>query len=172
MVTGNSSNAQPASWYNYFSSSKPSFSPTHQPSATLTEPPTMAPTLEPTEVTTQSQSITNMKSANNSNNNQNNYELISSMTALLSIFIIAVAFFITKNHIFTKRKHRTSLVIRSPLLFDMSKRVKQRKKLMEDYFEVEAMESSLQHRSAASSLDHQISTEFIDITRENQQSIY
>lgn len=171
-IKENSTLTQPASWYNYFSSSKPSYSPTNQPSVVLTEHPTTEPTIEPSDFPTYASTEKSNNSATSSNDNQNNYELISSMTAIISIVIIAVAFFITKKHLLKKKKHRTNIVFRSPLLFDMSKRAKQRKKLMEDYFEVEATENTLQHRSAASSLDHQISTEFIDITRENQQSIY
>ena len=171
-INENTTSTQPASWYNYFSSSKPSYSPTNQPSAVIVENPTLVPTIEPSDSPTYALTEKIVNSVTSSNDNQNNYELISSMAAILSIIIIAVAFFITKKHLVKKKKHRTNVVFRSPLLFDMSKRAKQRKKLMEDYFEVEATENALQHRSAASSLDHQISTEFIDITRENQQSIY
>ena len=92
------------------------------------------------------------------------------MTAFISIIIVAVAFYMTKRHLLSRKKTKNKIVIKSPFFSDMSKRVKQRKKLMEEYFEVDAAEGNILHRSAASSVDLQISTEFIDITHENQHN--
>lgn len=164
----------PLSWYNYFGTSKPSEKPTVHPTGRVTSAPTYVPSIEPSELPTSGPSEAILSDNISSSNSGQNYELISSMTALISIFIIAAAFFVTKRHLLTKKKSKSKskIVLRSPIFCDITKRVKERKKLMEEYFEIEAMECTHSNRSAASSVDFQISTEFIDITQEKQQSIY
>lgn len=94
------------------------------------------------------------------------------MTALVFIAMIVAALYVTKRHLGRKKKSKSKVVLHSPFFSELSKRVKERKKLMEEYFEIDAAECTILHRSAASSIDLQISTEFIDISREKQQSIY
>ena len=161
--TGNGS-LQSSSWYNYWSTPKPSAAPTQQPSVTQTDLPTSDPTESPSF----------SANAHSNSKSSSNYQVISSVTALISIVVIAAALFITKRHLLKKKKMKKILSSHSPTVAfcDMSKRIKQRKKLMEEYFEVEAVECNPLNRSAASSLDFQISTEFIDISHEKQQSIY
>ena len=164
-IPSSSNFSHPSNWYDYWTStSKPTIKPTQNPS----HEPSMAPTSEymdyPTAAPSQ-KAKTNVASSNNQNSG-----MISSMTAFISIIIVAVAFYMTKRHLLSKKKTKNKIVIKSPFFSDMSKRVKQRKKLMEEYFEVDAAEGNILHRSAASSVDLQISTEFIDITHENQHN--
>lgn len=164
-TTTNSS--EPSNWYDYWrTSSTPTPKPTHAP----TYYPTAEPSLDPDGPTTYP---TQAAKVSQSSSNGQSYELISSMTALVFIGIIAAALYATKRHLGRKRKSKSKVVIRSPFFSELSKRVKERKKLMEEYFAVDAAECNiLNHRSAASSIDLQVSTEFIDISRENQQSIF
>lgn len=164
-TTTNSSN--PSNWYDYWrSSSRPTARPTQLP----TYYPTAEPTLDPDEPTTYP---TQAAKVSRSSSNGQSYELVSTMTALVFIAIIVAALYLTKTNLLRKKKSKKKVMIRSPFFNELSKRVKERKKLMEEYFAVDAAECTvLNHRSAASSIDLQISTEFIDITRENQQAIH
>jgi hypothetical protein len=164
-TTTNSSD--PSNWYDYWrSSSRPTLRPTQLPTYYPTSEPSLDPD-GPTAYPTQAPKVSK------SSSNGQSYELLSSMTALIFIGIIAAALYATRRQLGRKKKSKNKVVIRSPFFSELSKRVKERKKLMEEYFAVDAAECNiLNHRSAASSIDLQISTEFIDISRENQQSIY
>ena len=156
---------EPSNWYDYWSSSsKPVMTPTPQPS----NKPTTAPTNELFQ-STPTVAPTQLLGKRGSSSNVENYELMSTMTVLFFLVFVAVAFYVTKRYFLKKKKTKSKIMIASPFFCQLRGRVKERRKLMEDYFVVDAAECGILHRSAASSVDLQISTEFINISSENQQ---